>query len=108
MKNKALLLLGIVSVISSLLTLGSGLAIKFLWGKILEDEPLPELSHFGLNYGFVFVLILGVLSIFLHFKSEESKQRKLFETISIVEILYLSLIVYTYFLPFRFITWSLG
>jgi hypothetical protein len=107
MKRINLIPLSIISLIAAVGVMGTGRTMLFLWGKVLEGEPLPDLTIIGTKYGFIIPLIFSLISFISHFKIEDKKRLLIYEIISSLEIIYLSFIGFTYFIPLLKITWSM-
>ena len=87
--------------------MGTGRTMLFLWSKVLEGEPLPDMTILGTKYGFIIPIIFSCIALISHFKIEDKKRLLVYEIISSLEIIYLSIIGFTYFIPLTKITWGL-
>ncbi|EDM27373.1 hypothetical protein LNTAR_21705 [Lentisphaera araneosa HTCC2155] len=79
----------------------------FLWSKVLEGEPLPDITIVGTKYGFILPILFSIITLISHFKFDDKKKDLIYEIITSLEILYLSVIGFTYFMPLTKITWSM-
>ena len=57
-----------ISFLASMFCQLTGSAIANLWDKLLGDEAVPTTTYFGMHYGYLVLLISGLLSIFLAYK----------------------------------------
>ena len=99
-----------ISFLASIFCQLTGSAIANLWDKLLGGDAVPPTTYYGMNYGYIVLIISGLLSTFLACKEIkipycDSSNHALL--IAIFNIIYLSMIGLTYCLPMTRITWPM-